>query len=263
MVKLGGMTDEIYFAIAKMSASSIKLCKTSYNKFDRRGEFEETPAMKFGTGFHLFLLDQQEFFRQYHVIQYEGKRVGSAYEKAYNTAKYLYPDKKLIDLNDFKRYNEMSESIWSHPKANYLFSGDTMVEEALFFDYDLPIRLRCDKFKSIEFKGKLDIINNSKRLVIDLKTISDIEKAEKALKYDYCQQGYLYKQACELNFGGVWNVVYIFVESKSPYDVHILGMSSETLERGREVTEKGLNNYLEILRNPDGYKGYSKDIIFV
>ena len=45
-----------------------------------------------------------------------------------------------------------------------------------------------------KWKGKADIVNHSKKLVIDLKTTADLEKFHwSAKKYNYDSQAFVYK----------------------------------------------------------------------
>jgi hypothetical protein len=84
------------------------------------------------------------------------------------------------------------------------------------------------------WKGKADVINKDEKLVIDLKSTSDIDNFHwSAKKYNYDSQAYLYREI----FGV--DLIFVVIDKKS-LKINIFEVSDETLQRGQEKVEKAM-----------------------
>ncbi len=96
------------------------------------------------------------------------------------------------------------------------------------------------------WKGKADIINHSEKLIVDLKTTSDIHTfSSSAWKYNYDSQAYIYSEL----FG--YELIFIVVD-KNTHQIGLFDCSSEFIERGIEKARKATEVY-ELFYNTEGF----------
>ena len=82
------------------------------------------------------------------------------------------------------------------------------------------------------WKGKADIINHDEKLIIDLKTTSDIEKFRwSASKFNYDSQAYIYRHL----FG--YDMLFIAID-KNTHQIGLFDCSPNFYKSGKEKVEK-------------------------
>lgn len=82
------------------------------------------------------------------------------------------------------------------------------------------------------WKGKADIINHDEKLIIDLKTTSDIEKFRwSASKFNYDSQAYIYRHL----FG--YDMLFIAID-KNTHQIGLFDCSPKFYKSGKEKVEK-------------------------
>jgi len=87
------------------------------------------------------------------------------------------------------------------------------------------------------WKGKADIINHEEKLVIDLKTTSDIERFKwNSQKYNYDSQAYIYSKL----FG--YEMLFIVID-KSTQQIGLFDCSSQFYERGEKKVKEASEQY--------------------
>ena len=87
------------------------------------------------------------------------------------------------------------------------------------------------------WKGKDDIINHDEKLVIDLKTTSDIERFKwSASKFNYDSQAYIYSKL----FG--YEMLFIVID-KSTHQIGVFDCSPEFYKRGEDKVSKASEAY--------------------
>ena len=109
-------------------------------------------------------------------------------------------------------------------------------------EYEVPglIQLEDEWWKLIA-----DIKNNTEKLVIDLKTTSNIDKfAYSAKEYNYDSQAYIYSSYFNMD------MIFIVVDKISG-KIGIFDCSSSFLERGKEKVEKAVDQYRLFYKNND------------
>lgn len=88
-----------------------------------------------------------------------------------------------------------------------------------------------------KWKGKADIVNHDDKVVVDLKTTSDINKFKSsAYRYNYDSQAYIYQQL----FG--YEFIFIVID-KNSNQIGIFDCSNEFLDRGQLKVEKASEIY--------------------
>lgn len=109
-------------------------------------------------------------------------------------------------------------------------------------DYEVP---GIAEINGVMWKGKADILNHSEKLIIDLKTTSNIlDFKYSAKKYNYDSQAYIYKQI----FG--YDLVFVAID-KNTHQIGIYDCSPEFLSRGRDKVDKAIEAYELFYNNPD------------
>ena len=87
------------------------------------------------------------------------------------------------------------------------------------------------------WKGKADIVNHKEKLVVDLKTTSDLEKFHwSAKKYNYDSQAYIYKHI----FG--YDMVFLVVD-KTTHQIGLFDCSEAFYQRGYDKVIAASNIY--------------------
>lgn len=109
-------------------------------------------------------------------------------------------------------------------------------------DYEVP---GIAEINGIMWKGKADILNHSEKLIIDLKTTSNIlDFKYSAKKYNYDSQAYIYKQI----FG--YDLVFVAID-KNTHQIGIYDCSPDFLSRGKDKVDKAIEAYELFYNNPD------------
>lgn len=101
-------------------------------------------------------------------------------------------------------------------------------------EYEVPNIMEID---GELWKGKADIVNHEKKMIIDLKTTSDIERFKySAAKYNYDSQAYIYNKL----FG--YDFMFIVVD-KNTNQVGLFDCSSEFYARGAQKVQQAVEQY--------------------
>lgn len=109
-------------------------------------------------------------------------------------------------------------------------------------DYEVP---GIAEIGGVMWKGKADILNHSEKLIVDLKTTSNIlDFKRSASKYNYDSQAYIYKHI----FG--YDLVFIAID-KNTGQIGIYDCSPEFLNRGKDKVEKAIEAYELFYNNPE------------
>ena len=97
-----------------------------------------------------------------------------------------------------------------------------------------------------KWKGKADIINHNEKLIIDIKTTSDIDGFKwSAKKYNYDSQAYIYRHL----FG--YEFIFIAID-KTSYKINIFECSDQFYATGEDKVEKASHIY-DLFYKTDGF----------
>ena len=101
-------------------------------------------------------------------------------------------------------------------------------------DFEVP---GIGEIAGMKWKGKADIINHNEKVIIDLKTTSDIKKFEwSASKFNYDSQAYIYSKL----FG--YEMLFIVIDKES-LEINIYDCSPQFYERGKDKVEQAVEAY--------------------
>ncbi len=95
------------------------------------------------------------------------------------------------------------------------------------------------------WKGKADIVNHDEKLIIDLKTTSDLSKFRySASKYNYDSQAYIYNQL----FG--YEMLFMVID-KNTHQIGIFDCSPEFYARGEDKVKRAVEAYELFYKSED------------
>jgi len=167
---------------------------------------------------------------------------------------------RIIDASNrnVKRYKEESEGeicLLKHEADRVYQMRDALMKNTIIRDLIIGSRKETEVLYEMPgiaeinghmWKGKADVINKDERLVIDLKSTSDIDNFYySAKKYNYDSQAYIYNQ--------IFGVPLIFVViDKKSLKINIFEVSDETLQRGEEKVEKACSIF-DLYYNTNGF----------
>lgn len=181
-----------------------------------------TPQMEFGTAAHTLILEPESFSQEYELFM--GDRRTKAGKLAYQTI--VDEGKKAISESDVARLQAMSNNVQAHMETADLLMNAEAVELSLLFE--------SPYFAGIECKAQIDLYTKD-GILVDLKTISDIERAEKqffSLHYDL-QLAY-YRDALQQCGHQVNAVKVMFVETAAPHQVALYDIPNQVLANGTD-----------------------------
>ena len=96
------------------------------------------------------------------------------------------------------------------------------------------------------WKGKADIINHNERLIVDIKTTSDIDGFKwSAKKYNYDSQAYIYRHL----FG--YDFIFIVID-KTSFKINIFECSDQFYLNGEDKVQKASHIY-DLFYKTDGF----------
>ena len=160
----------------------------------------------------------------------------------------LEPDKlksfKIIESStrNTKKYKEMSDGeicLLQHEADKIQLMTEVMMDNNICRglikgDFEVP---GVTELFGNKWKGKADIINHEEKLVIDLKTTSDIDRFRwSASKFNYDSQAYIYSNL----FG--YEMLFIVID-KETHQIGLFDCSPEFYKSGEEKVRKASDAY--------------------
>ena len=147
-----------------------------------------------------------------------------------------------------KHYKEMSEGelcLLQHEVDNIELMRDKLMENDIcadlimgtdgkLNDYEVPM---IKELEGMTWKGKADIVNHEEKLVIDLKTTSDILKFKNsAYRFNYDSQAFIYSQL----FG--YEFLFIVID-KTSHQIGLYDCSPKFYESGKDKVSRAVEAY--------------------
>jgi hypothetical protein len=160
----------------------------------------------------------------------------------------LEPDKlkrfKIIDSStrNTKKYKEMSEGeicLLQHEVDKIELMTEVMMDNNICRglikgDFEVPA---VTEIFGNKWKGKADIINHEEKLVIDLKTTSDLDRFRwSASKFNYDSQAYIYSNL----FG--YEMLFMVID-KETHQIGLFDCSPDFYKTGEEKVRKATDAY--------------------
>ena len=190
------------------------------NPANLRHKQENIPAFLVGGYFHTAILEPDKL-NSFKIVEASTR----------NTKKYkeLSGGEMCLLQSEVDQVELMQEAVMSNDVCKDLISP--LLGK---YEYETP---GITELFGNTWKGKADIINHDEKLVIDLKTTSDLEKFRwSASKYNYDSQAYIYSKI----FG--YEMVFIVIDKKS-HQIGIFDCSPEFYKRGEDKVRKASEAY--------------------
>jgi len=179
-----------------------------------------------GGYFHTAILEPDKL-KKYKVIQSSTRNT--------NVYKEISEGEMCLLQHEVDQLELMIDKMLSNEVCRGLIRSDNV-------DYEVP---GIAEISGAMWKGKADILNHSEKLIIDLKTTSNIlDFKYSAKKYNYDSQAYIYRQL----FG--YDLVFMAID-KNTHQIGVYDCSDEFLNRGKEKVEKAVEAYNLFYNNPE------------
>lgn len=195
------------------------------------GDKSPTPAMKFGSAVHSYILEPDKFDSQYLVVDKIEGRSKKAMEER-EALELEAAGREVIWSETMNEIMALSDAFHSHEVASQ-FLGNAKVEQSLFWR---------DEFTQVLLKCRPDIW--APEMIIDLKTTNDA--SPDSIQRDIASYGYHIQAAMIID--GIKAVteetikefVLLAIEKKPPYAVGMYAIGEHAIEVGR-------NEYLDLV----------------
>jgi hypothetical protein len=193
----------------------------------------ETPALVIGGYFHTAILEPGKL-KQFKIIESSTR----------NTKKYKEMSGGEICLlqHEVDKIELMTEALMDNNICKELIKpmlGGVIYEEP-----------RTGHLFGNTWKGKADIINHEEKLVIDLKTTSDLDRFRwSASKYNYDSQAYIYSKLFK------YEMLFIVID-KETLQIGMFDCSPQFYQAGEDKVKKASDNYDLFFKSDFDHKQY-------
>ena len=215
------MNDEDYYGeFGQQFLSNSDISTLLKNPKDLHKPRPNSPAFLVGGYFHTAILEPEKL-KSFKIIEATTR----------NTKKYKeITDGELCLLqHEVDQIELMTQAVMDNDVCRDLIKP--LLNEV---EYEQP---RVGKIHGQMWKGKADIINHEEKLVIDLKTTSDIDKFNwSASKYNYDSQAFIYSTL----FG--YEMLFIVID-KTTHQIGLFDCSPQFYERGEDKVRKACDAY--------------------
>jgi len=208
-----------------LSNSDISVLLTNPLAFKQPSK--STPAFLIGGYFHTAILEPNKL-KKYKVIESTTR----------NTKKYkdISEGELCLLQHEVDQIELMRDKLMENDICREFIQNKTN-------DYEQP---GIVELEGNLWKGKADIVNHDEKLIIDLKTTSDINKFKSsAYRYNYDSQAYIYSQM----FG--YNFLFIVID-KSTHQIGIFDCSDKFYQSGMDKVKRATEAY-ELFFKTEGF----------
>jgi len=213
--------DEHYYGeYGRQFLSNSDISTLLKNPKDLHKPKPSSPALLVGGYFHTAILEPEKLNR-FKIVEATTRNT-----KAY---KEISNGEICLLQHEVDKIQLMTEAILDNDVCKELIKP--MFNEV---EYEEP---RVAKIHGQMWKGKADVINHEEKLVIDLKTTSDIDKFQwSANKFNYDSQSFIYSTL----FG--YEMLFIVID-KETHQIGLFDCSPQFYEKGEDKVRKACDAY--------------------
>ena len=213
--------DEHYYGdFGKQFLSNSDISILLKNPKDLHKPTPKSPALLVGGYFHTAILEPDKLNR-FKIVEATTRNT-----KAY---KEISEGELCLLQHEVDKIQLMTEAIQSNDVCRDLIKP--ILGEV---DYEEP---RVQKIHGQMWKGKADVINHEEKLVIDLKTTSDIDKFQwSANKFNYDSQAFIYSTL----FG--YEMLFIVID-KETHQIGLFDCSPDFYAKGEDKVRRACDAY--------------------
>ena len=256
-----------YFAIKALSNSLLKELADSPARFkaiwDGDLKWDETDAMRLGSGAHMIALEPDRFASEYAILEgpinkSTGKPYGTdtqAFSKWLAEAKQA-ETRKILIASEYAQCKAIAEAFHAHGTIQELMATSGKV-----FEQTYMMRYLYSDGEVIDVKMKPDCVCVEAGKVIDLKTTDDPSPdafGHKAGKLGYYRQGAIYAEGLEAYYGKPFEFLIGAVRKEPPYETAVYRIRSEDMDQGRDEFDELMRQYRE-MRDSGVFRSYWQD----
>ena len=210
--------NNYYGEMGKQFLSNSNISTLLTNPLALRDPQESNINFLIGGYFHTAILEPDKL-KKYRIVQSSTRNT--------NIYKEMSDGEMCLLQHEVDKLEVMIDKVLANEVCRGLIRGDNV-------DYEIP---GIAEIEGVMWKGKADILNHSEKLIIDLKTTSNIlDFKYSAKKYNYDSQAYIYKKL----FG--YDLVFIAID-KGTNQIGIFDCSEEFLAKGKDKVEKAVQAY--------------------
>ena len=222
--------DEHYYGdFGKQFLSNSDISTLLKNPKDLHKPKPNSPALLVGGYFHTAILEPDKLNR-FKIVEATTRNT-----KAY---KEISEGELCLLQHEVDKIQLMTEAIQSNDVCRDLIKP--ILGEV---DYEEP---RVQKIHGQMWKGKADVVNHEEKLVIDLKTTSDIDKFQwSANKFNYDSQAFIYSTL----FG--YEMLFIVID-KETHQIGLFDCSPDFYAKGEDKVRRACDAY-ELFYQTDNF----------
>ena len=246
------MTQSEYRAYPAVSRSDLFKLKKSplHYKYAVDHKEEPTSAMNFGSAAHKYILEREDFAKEFAVAPNVDRRTKDG-KLIFAEFQEYAEGKTVITVEEMEKIREMAKAIDEHPIASNLIKGKH--EVSLFW---------VDEQTGEECKIRPDCIHEDGNgvVIVDYKTTASCEDGafEKSCrKYGYKLQSGMYREGYFQNFFEDAGFAFIAQEKEAPYAVRVYQCTDEYMNEGYDEYRALLGLYHEC-KLADNYRGFEE-----
>lgn len=213
--------DEDYYGeFGQQFLSNSNISTLLKNPARLRDKQANVPAFLVGGYFHTAILEPEKL-NSFKIVEATTRNTKKYKELSGGEMCLLQHEVDQVELmQEAVMANDVCRDLIAPVLGNYIYEEPAVIE--LFGNM---------------WKGKADIINHDEKLVIDLKTTSDIEKFRwSASKYNYDSQAYIYSKL----FG--YEMVFIVID-KNTRQIGVFDCSPDFYKRGEDKVRRASEAY--------------------
>ena len=210
--------EDYYGAFGKKYLSNSDIGTLLTNPLALGKPSEPRPAFLVGGYFHTAILEPDKL-KKYRVIPSSTRNTKAYKEMSGGELCLLQHEVDAIELlSDTMLANDVCKGLIRDSNTEYETPAIAEIEGEMW-------------------KGKADIVNHDEKLIIDLKTTSDIHKFQRSAKrFNYDSQAYIYSKL----FG--YEFLFIVID-KNTHQIGMFDCSPQFYERGEEKVRKASEAY--------------------
>lgn len=216
---------------------------------------EDTPALLFGRAVHKYILEKEDFEKEFAVAPNVDRRTKAGKEE-WALFQVNNEGKDIISQDDFETIKAMAEVVECNKIAKRLLTGK---HERSFFWEDEQTQEIC--------KCRPDCLATigDNHIIVDYKTTDNAEQEafmKSAIKYGYDLQAGMYTEGMKSNTGNDYSFIFVAQEKKPPYAINILQADEYFMKEGNNLFHDLLGIYHEckLTDNWYGYEGADGEI---
>lgn len=238
--------------VSKSALDQLARSPAHYRAWVDGEQKEPTAAQKFGTAFHMALLEPERFKRAYAVMPDFGDLRSSTNRAKRDGWLKERGNPLALDKEDDEAIKGMLDSIIDHPAASRIIQDG--IQEVTLRWVDPITGLRC--------KARADHWVKGKRLVGDLKTTEDASPDEfkrSVTKWRYFVQDCMYRMGFAACGEPIEFFALVAIEKTKPHAVACYTLDADAIAKGYAAARRDMDRLAECLHRNE-FPGYSDGI---